>query len=157
MLMPEAGNRGTARGIENAAAVLGNQPCAIAAHGPGRCFAQAAVHHAAGSGAHHGQPLSVTYCRVSARRASVSSSRRLAVAPPSMQVAAASDCAIAVAPVRLGKNPGEDAASNSNRCSAPSAIGDDILSAIEISVAPERCAARADSTLAVEYGANPIT
>src|SRR5438067_337899 len=150
MLMPEAGDRGAAGGIENAAAVLADQPYPIAAAGPGGCFAQTAVHHAAGSGAHDGQPLSVTYCRVSARRVFVSSSRRLAAAPPSMKVAAASDCAIAVAPVRLGKNPGEDAASNSSRCSAPSAIGAETRSAIAIRVVPEMCAARADSTLAVE-------
>ena len=69
------------------------------------------------------QPFSETYCEVAARRASVSSSRFLAAAPPSANVTAASDCAIAIAPVRLGKNPGEEAASNSSRWSAPSAIG----------------------------------
>ena len=35
----------------------------------------------------------------------------MALAPPSTNVTAASDCAIAIAPVRLGKKPGEAAAS----------------------------------------------
>src|SRR5262249_10998424 len=112
--------------------------------------AEISVHHTGGGGAHDGQPFSVTYWEVSARRSSVSSSRRFAFAPPSVKVAAASDCAMAMAPVRLGKKPGELAASNCNRLSAPSAMGAETLSAIAISVAPDACAARAESTLAVE-------
>ena len=67
------------------------------------------MQHAAMRDSHDDQPFSETYCEVAASRASVSSRRFLAPAPPSAKVAAASDCAIAIAPVRLGKNPGEDA------------------------------------------------
>ena len=115
MLMSEAGDRGAAGRVQHAAAILGNQPHALAADCPGRRLAQAPVHHATGSTGHDRQPFSATYWDVSARRASVSSSRRLASAPPSMKVAAASDCAIAIAPVRLGKKPGEAAASNCSK------------------------------------------
>src|SRR4029079_4396859 len=96
------------------------------------------------------QPFSATYCDIAARRISVSSSRRFAATPPKANVTAASDCAMAIAPVRLGKNPGEDADSNSSRCAAPSAIGAVMVSAIAIKVAPDLYADRHDSTLAVE-------
>ena len=115
MLMSETGNGGAAGAIENPAAILGNEPHAVAADGLRRCFAQASMQHAAVAGAHDIQPFSATYCDIAARRASVSSRRRFAPAPPSANVTAASDCAIAIAPVRLGKNPGEAAASNSSR------------------------------------------
>src|SRR5882757_3372016 len=115
MLMPETGNGGAAGAIENPPAIFGNQPHAVAADGPGRCFAQATMQHAAVAGAHDVQPFSAKYCDIAAKRASVCSRRRFAPTPPSTNVTAASDCAIAIAPVRLGKNPGEVAASNSNR------------------------------------------
>ena len=73
-----------------------------------------------------------------ASRASVVSRRFFAAAPPRENVTAASDWAIAVAPVRLGKKPGEEAASNKSTWSAPYAIGAERLSAIAISVAPLR-------------------
>src|SRR5215510_13824273 len=115
MLMTEARHGGATGSIEHAVAALGHQPHALAADRLRRCCAQASVHHTRGGGAHDGQPFSATYCEVSARRASVSSSRRFVLAPPSMKVAAASDCAIAIAPVRLGKKPGEAAASNCSK------------------------------------------
>src|SRR5262245_1308829 len=115
MLMAEARHGGTAGGIEHAVAVFGHQPHTFAADRLWRRCAQASVHHTRAGGAHDGQPFSATYWDVSARRASVSSSRRLVLAPPSMKVAAASDCAIAIAPVRLGKKPGEAAASNCSK------------------------------------------
>ena len=71
-------------------------------------IAQASMQHSALDG-HDDQPFSVTYCDIADRRASVSSRRFSALAPPSAKLTAASDCAIAIAPVRLGKNPGEDA------------------------------------------------
>src|SRR3982075_2723614 len=111
MLMSETGNRSTAGAIENPAAILGNQPYAVAADGFGWLLAQASMQNAALSGGHNIQPQSATYCDIAARRASVSSRRRFAPRPPSTNVTAASDCAIAIAPVRLGKNPGEAAAS----------------------------------------------
>src|SRR5258705_10103715 len=150
MLMSEPGISSAARSIEVPTAVLGNEPYAVAADRLRRCFAQASVQHAAVASTHDSQPLSAKYCEVSARRASVSSRRLLAATPPSTNVTAASDCAMAIAPVRLGKNPGEEAASNSSTCSAPSAIGAAGRSVIATSVARERCAPRADSTLAVE-------
>src|SRR5664279_2156493 len=115
MLMAETGNRCTSGTVENPPAVLGNQPYAVAADGFWRRFAQTSMQHAAVANAHRAQPFSETYCDIAARRSSVSSRRRFAAAPPSTNVTAASDCAIAIAPVRLGKNPGEAAASNSKR------------------------------------------
>src|ERR1700681_117987 len=115
MLMSETGNGSAAGAIENPAATLGNEPHAVAADGFWRRFAQASVQHAAVADAHEAQPFSATYCDIAARRASVSSRRRFEPTLPSTNVTAASDCAIAIAPVRLGKNPGEAAASNSNR------------------------------------------
>ena len=47
MLMAETGDRGAAGGVENFAAILGNQPDALAADRLRRRFAQASVHHAA--------------------------------------------------------------------------------------------------------------
>src|ERR1700724_1861948 len=138
MLMSETGNGSAAGAIENSAAILGNEPHAVAADGFGRRFAQASVQHAAVADAHDSQPFSATYCDIAARRTSVSSRRRFEPAPPSTKVTAASDCAIAIAPVRLGKNPGEAAASYSSTSSAPSAIGAATVSAIAISVAPAR-------------------
>src|SRR5205807_8564603 len=128
--------------------ILADQPDALAANRFRRRLAQTSVQHSASG--HDDQPFSVKYCDIAARRASVSSRRFFAPAPPSEKVTAASDCAIAMAPVRLGKNPGEDAASNSSTCSAPSAIGAATVSATAISVAAQSCAARADSTLGVE-------
>ena len=61
--------------------------------------------------------------------------RSLRETPPSANVTAASDCAMAIAPVRLGKNPGDEADSNNRRCSAPAAIGAVMVSVIAISVA----------------------
>src|SRR6266849_2236363 len=150
MLVSETGNRGAAGAVENPAAILGNEPHAVTADGLGRLPAQASMQHAALSSGHDIQPQSATYCDIAARRASVSSRRRFAPTPPSTNVTAASDCAIAIAPVRLGKNPGDAAASNRSTSLAPSAIGAATVSAIAISVALERCAARADNTLAVE-------
>src|SRR5262245_25806660 len=115
MLMAQARHGGAAGGIEHAVAAFGHQPYTLAADRLRRRRAQASVHHTCAGGAHDGQPFSATYWEVSARRASVSSSRRFVLAPPSMKVAAASDCAIAIAPVRLGKKPGEAAASNCKR------------------------------------------
>src|SRR3954464_12925817 len=115
MLMAQTRDGGTAGSIEHAMAAVGDEPDALAADRHRRRGAETAMHDAGGGGAHEGQPFSVTYCEVSARRASVSSSRRFAPGPPSMKVAAASDCAIAIAPVRLGKKPGELAASNCSR------------------------------------------
>src|SRR5258705_13270482 len=112
MLMPETGNGGAARAIENPAAILGNEPHAVAADGFWRCFAQASMQQAALASIHDAQPFSATYCDMAARRTSVSSRRRFDPTPPSTNVTAASDCAIAIAPVRLGKNPGDAAASN---------------------------------------------
>ena len=109
MLMAEARHGSTPGGIQHLAAVLGKQPDALAADGLRRRFAQASMQHAAMRDSHDDQPFSETYCEVAASRASVSSRRFLATVPPSAKVAAASDCAIAIAPVRLGKNPGEDA------------------------------------------------
>jgi hypothetical protein len=109
MLMSEAGHGSTPGGIQHLAAVLGKQPDALAADGFRRRLAQASMQHAAMFGGHDDQPFSETYCEVAASRASVSSRRFLATVPPNAKVAAASDCAIAIAPVRLGKNPGEDA------------------------------------------------
>jgi len=57
MLMPETGNGSAAAAIENPPAIFGNQPHAIAADGPGRCFAQASMQHAAVAGAHDIQPF----------------------------------------------------------------------------------------------------
>src|SRR6266404_9406521 len=150
MLMSETGNGSAAGAIENPAAILGNEPHAVAADSFWRRFAQASMQYAAVANVHDAQPFSETYCDIAARRTSVSSRRRFEPKPPSTNVTAASDCAIAIAPVRLGKNPGEAAASNRSRCSAPSAIGAAAVSAIAISVSLERCAARADNTLAVE-------
>src|SRR5258708_13686107 len=82
MLMSETGNSSAARSIENPTAALGNQPNAVAADRLRRCFAQASVQHAAVASAHDSQPLSAKYCEVSPRRASLSSSRRLAPTPP---------------------------------------------------------------------------
>src|SRR5438128_8648653 len=115
MLMAETGHGGAAGGIQHAVAAVGHQPHALAAHRRRRRGPKTSVHHTGAGGAHNGQPFSVTYWDVSDSRASVSSSRRFAEAPPSMKVAAASDCAIAIAPVRLGKKPGEAAASNCSR------------------------------------------
>src|ERR1700692_3576232 len=115
MLMPETGNGSAAGAIEDAAAILGNEPHAVAADSFWRRFAQAPMQHAAVANAHDAHPFSETYCDIAARRSSVSSRRRFAPAPPCTNVTAASDCAIAIAPVRLGKNPGEAAASNSKR------------------------------------------
>src|SRR5258707_15353215 len=115
MLMAETGHGGAAGGIENTLAILGNQPDALAADGLRRSFSQTSVQHPALDGAHDGQPFSATYCDIAASRPSVSSRRRLAPAPPSTKVTAASDCAMAMAPVRLGKNPGDDAASYNSR------------------------------------------
>jgi len=115
MLMPEAGNRRAARCVEHAASILGDQPHPFAAARLRRRLAQASVQHAAKAGAHDDEPFSATYWQVAARRASVSSRRFFAAVPPSMNAAAASDCAIAIAPVRLGKKPGEAAASNSSK------------------------------------------
>ena len=115
MLMSETGNGGTAGAIENPAPILGSEPNAVAADRYRGRFAQASMQHAAMSGAHHIHPFSATYCDIAARRASVSLRRRFAPAPPSANVTAASDCAIAIAPVRLGKKPGEAAASNRSR------------------------------------------
>ena len=111
----QAGNGGTAGAIENPAPILGSEPNAVAADRYRGRFAQASMQHAAMSGAHHIHPFSATYCDIAARRASVSLRRRFAPAPPSANVTAASDCAIAIAPVRLGKKPGEAAASNRSR------------------------------------------
>src|SRR5690348_2116173 len=149
MLMAKARHRRAAGGIEDAPAVLADQPDSFTADRDRRCFAQAAMQEAACAGAHV-EPPCAKYCEVAASRASASCSRRLAPGPPSENVTAASDCAIAMAPVRLGKNPGEAAASNSRTWSAPSAIGAATESAIAISVAPDRCAACAASTLACE-------
>src|SRR5262245_15220342 len=115
MLMAEAGHGGAAGGIEHAVAALGHQPHALTTDRLWRRCAQTSVHHTGAGDAHDGQPFSATYWEVSARRASVSSRRRLVLAPPSMKVTAASDCAIAIAPVRLGKKPGEAAASNCSK------------------------------------------
>src|SRR5262245_46246344 len=115
MLMTDAGHGGAAGSIEHAVTAFGHQPDALAADRLRRRCAQTSVHHTRAGGAHAGQPFSATYWEVSARRASVSSRRRFVLAPPSMKVAAASDCAIAIAPVRLGKNPGEAAASNCSK------------------------------------------
>src|ERR1700751_1041986 len=150
MLMSEAGDRRSARSVENSAAILGNQPPPFAADDLGRGFAQATMQHAAVADGHDHKPFSVTYWEVAARRASVSSRRFFATAPPIRNAAAASDCAIATAPVRLGKKPGEAADSNKSRWSAPSATGAVIVSAIAISRALARRASRADSTLARE-------
>ena len=109
MLMAETGHRGAAGGVEHLPAVLTDQPDALPADRFGRRLTQASVQHAAGG--HDHQPFSMTYCDIAVRRASVSSRRFLAPVPPSAKVTAASDCAMAIAPVRLGKNPGEDAAS----------------------------------------------
>src|SRR6478735_6343331 len=113
MLMAEARHRSAAGRVEHLPSVFADQPDALAANRFRRCFAQASMQHSAGG--HDDQPFSVKYCDIAVRRASVSSRRFLAPAPPSEKVIAASDCAIAIAPVRLGKNPGEDAASNSRR------------------------------------------
>src|SRR5262249_22059065 len=115
MLVSEAGDSCAAGGIQYAVTAVGHQPDALAAHCRRRRRAKTAVHYTRAGGAHDGQPFSVTYWEVSDSRASVSSRRRLAPAPPSTKVAAASDCAMAIAPVRLGKNPGEAAASNCSR------------------------------------------
>src|ERR1700759_1602275 len=104
--MAETGHCGTAGGIQHLAAILGKQPDALAAHGLRRRLAQASMQHPALIDSHDDQPFSETYCEVAASRASGSSRRFLAALPPSAKVAAASYCAIAVAPVRLGKNPG---------------------------------------------------
>ena len=63
MLMSETGNGSSAGAIENPAAILGNEPHAVAADGLGGRFAQASMQYAAGAGAHHFQPFSATYCR----------------------------------------------------------------------------------------------
>src|SRR3979409_2375109 len=104
MLMSKTGNGSAARAIENPAAVLGNQPDAVAGDSLGRRFAQASVQHAAVAGAQYIQPFSAKYCDIAASLASVSSRRRFAPAPPSTNVTAASDCAIAIAPVRPRKH-----------------------------------------------------
>ena len=63
MLMSETGNGGAAGAIEDPAAILGNQPHAVAADGPGRCFAQVSMQHAAVAGAHESQPFSAKWFR----------------------------------------------------------------------------------------------
>ena len=115
VLMPEAGNGGAAGAVENPPAILGNEPDAVAADGLWRHFAQASMQHPAVANTHDAHPFSETYCDIAARRISVCWRRRFEPTPPSTNVTAASDCAIAIAPVRLGKNPGEAAASNSRR------------------------------------------
>src|ERR1044072_9069459 len=82
MLMSETGNGGAAGAIENPAAVLGNQPHAVAADCPLRGFAQGSMQHAAGAAAHDIQPPAARYCDIVARRASVASRRRFAPAAP---------------------------------------------------------------------------
>src|SRR3954470_4590365 len=89
MLMSETGNRGAAGAVKNPAAVLGNQPYAVAADGLGRLLAQASMQHAAVAGAHDSQPFSAKYCDIAARRASVASRRRFAPTPSSMKMTAA--------------------------------------------------------------------
>ena len=115
MLMAKTGNRGATGAIEYPPAIFRDQPYAVAADRLGRRSAQTAVQHAAVASGHDRQPFSETYWDIAASRASVSSRRRSAPAPPSTKVTAASDCAIAIAPVRLGKKPGEAAASYSSR------------------------------------------
>src|SRR5437899_497147 len=95
MLMAETGHGGAAGGIENTPAVLGNQPDALAADGLRRGFSQTSVQHPALAGSHNDQSFSATYCDIAASRPSVASRRRLAPAPPSTKVTAASDCAMA--------------------------------------------------------------
>src|SRR5215471_10166650 len=101
MLMAEAGHCGASRGIEDLAAIFGDQPCAFAANRFRWRFVQAPVQHAARAGSHHHQPFSRTYSDIATRRASVSSRRFLARTPPVANVTAASACAMATAPVRL--------------------------------------------------------
>ena len=111
MLVAETGDGSTAGRIQNPPAVLANQPDALAADRLGRGFTQASMQYPASARTHDDQPFSATYCDIAASRPSVASRRRLALGPPSTKVTAASDCAIAMAPVRLGKNPGDAAAS----------------------------------------------
>src|ERR1700744_4806712 len=89
MLMAEAGHRRAAGGIEHLFAVLADQPHAFATDRLRRRFAQASVQPATVAGSHDGQPLSVTYCDIAASRASVSSRRFFALAPPSENMTAA--------------------------------------------------------------------
>jgi hypothetical protein len=61
MLMSKAGNGSSAGAIENPAAILGNEPHAVAPDGLGRRFAQASMQHAAVAGAHDIQPFSAKF------------------------------------------------------------------------------------------------
>ena len=126
MLMAEAGHRRATGCVQNFAAVGAHEPDAMAGDCGGWCSMQAAMqdtalgartrlHFCVRLHAHGDLPFSATYCDVAASRASVSRRRLLARTPPKTKVAAASDCAMATAPVRLGKNPGERAASNRSR------------------------------------------
>src|SRR4051794_18295031 len=91
MLMPETGNGRAAGAVENPAAILGNQPDAVAAEGLGRRFAQASMQHAAAAGAHEVQPVSTKYCDIAARGASVPSKRRVAPVQPGTNATAAAN------------------------------------------------------------------
>jgi len=64
MLMPETGDGSAAGAVENPAAILGNQPDAVAADGLGRPLTQASMQHAAVAGAHDIQPFSEKYCDI---------------------------------------------------------------------------------------------
>ncbi len=107
MLVAETGDRSPAGRIQNPPAILANQPDALAADALGgvsrrlRCSTR----------------LLLTLMTVNPSRQHIATSRpaglrspqgaALQLAPPSTKVTAASDCAIAMAPVRLGKNPGD--------------------------------------------------
>src|SRR5260221_14716714 len=98
MLMSETGNGSAAGAIENPAAILGNEPHAVAADGFWRRFPQASGQHAAVADTHDAQPFSATYCDIAARRTSVSSRRRFEPTPPRTKMPAAAACSITIAP-----------------------------------------------------------
>src|SRR5262249_5724777 len=131
MLVPEARYGGATGAIEHLTALRVDEPHTVPARGNGRHLAQAAVQDAAarlrhrdcGAAHAHDRTSSATYCAKAASLVSVWRSRPCALSPPSANAAAASACTVATAPVRLGKNPGAVAASNSSRWPAPSAMG----------------------------------
>jgi HAMP domain-containing protein len=121
--VPETRHGGATGAVEDFAALGVDEPDAVPADCRGRIFAQVAVEQTAaarrrrcrGSAGGHDNASSSTYCDRAASRVSASRRRTRAPSPPSANCAAASACAAAMAPVRLGKNPGGVAASNSSR------------------------------------------
>ena len=113
MAVAQATDRCAAGRVEQFTAIRADQPDAVAAGGDGRGGAQRAMQDAGlGHGAVSGPGM---YWEWAASITSVWRSRAKAAGPPRAKQAAASAWACAMAPVRLGKNPGPAAASKCNR------------------------------------------